>query len=229
LAETPLHFGNHDYKPDIIADIIINNNVKRVVFEMKYYGQTENWQKDLRKLQQEYFFMGWHYGYFLAIGSPQQCDEIHRQPIEKSSPIQYETKILTHSIPKPRLVPDFMFAANVLRETVGKDVPYVANEIGMPGAFVFYEDFVLVFDMACRENKLVVRAGGFSSKKEPKAKELGYQYIDFDEEGKMHPSKTFTGDILVGEFDIPRGITVGQVVKSVKEPLNQFMKKMDYL
>jgi len=228
LAETPFHLGNDDYKPDIIADVIVNNDTKRVVFEMKFYGQTKNWKKDLDKLN-KYFITGWHYGYFLAIGTPQQCEEIQKQPIEKPPLTQYEVRILTHSIPKSNVVPDFMFAADVLKNTVEKGVPYVVNEIGMPGAFAFYEGYVLIFDMMGKENKLVVRAGlDDTSREEQKLKELGYPYIDFDEEGKIHPSETFTGDVLIGEFDF-RGVNSKQVAKNIKEPLRQFMEKMDNL
>jgi len=225
LAETPFHLGNDDYKPDIIADIKVNNIVKRVAFEMKLFGQTENWKKDLEKLDR-YSIIGWDCGYFLAIGYPQQCDEIQKVPIEKSPLTQYEIRILTHSIPKPKEVPDFKFAELVLKETLGKETPYVVSEI--EGAIAFYEEFGLIFDMRSKENKLVVRAGLHDTPTdEQKVKGLGYEYITFDEEGRIHPSKTFTGDILIGESEF-RGITVNQVVNKMKEPLRQFMEKMGY-
>jgi hypothetical protein len=224
LAETPFHFEEVDYKPDIIADVIANNDKKRVVFELKLYGQ--NWKEDLVKLD-KYSIMGWHLGYFLAIGYPQQCEEIQKQPIEKSPLSHYEVKILTHSAPKANVVPDFKFAADVLKMSIEEEVPYVVNEIGFPGAFAFYEGYTLIFDMMGKENKLVLRAEiDNKSHEEQKIKKLGYPYIDFDEEGKIHPSSTFTGDILIGEFDF-RGMNSKQVAKSIKEPLQQFMEKMD--
>lgn len=226
LAETPFHFGNDDYKPDIIADVIVNNEPKRIVFEMKFYGQTENWKKDVEKLS-KYFIMGWHYGYFLAIGYPQQCDEIRKKPIEKSPMTEYDIKILTEPINQLNVVPDFRFAEHVLRETLGKEVPYVANEIGMQGAFAFYEDYVIIFDMIGKENKLVVRAGFSDTMGEnQKVKELGYPYIDFDEDGKIFPSETFSGDLLIGEFEF-RGMKTKQVAENIREPLREFLRKMD--
>lgn len=228
LAETPFHFGKVDYKPDIIADFIVNNNKKRVVFELKLFGQAAKWKEDLVKLD-KYFIMGWHLGYFLAIGYPWQCEDIQKQPVEKSPLTDYEVKILTHSAPKSNVVPDFMFAAEVLKETIEKGVPYVVNEIGIQAAFAFYEGYVLIFDVMGKEDKLVLRAGlDEKSQKEQKIKELGYQYIDFDEKSKIHPTSTFTGDVLIGEFDF-RGMNSKQVAKNIKEPLRQFFEKMDNL
>jgi hypothetical protein len=226
LAETPFHLGNDDYKPDIISDIKVNDGTKTVAFEMKLFGQTDNWKKDLEKLDR-YSIIGWDYGYFLAIGYPQQCDEIQKVPIEKSPLSQYEIRILTEPIPKPTEVPDFKFAELVLKETLGKDIPYVVSEI--EGAIAFFEEFALIFDMRSEENKLVVRAGFHDTPTdEQKVKGLGCAYITFDEDGRIHPSKTFTGDVLIGESEF-RGMTVNQVVNTIKEPLHEFMKKTGYL
>ncbi len=116
-----------------------------------------------------------------------------------------------------------------MTEVLGKETPYVVNEI--EGAFAFYEKYTLVFDMISKENKLVVRAtlSDMTLEEQQKVEELGYAYITFDEEGRIHPSETFTSDILVGEFEASQGITVSQMVKKVKEPLNQFIEKIDNL
>lgn len=223
LAETPFHLGDADYKPDIIVDFIIDSTTEKIVFEIKFFGQTENWKKDLKKLQ-KYSFIGWNYGYFLAIGGHQQCDEIIKESMQEL-PEQYKIKILTHRTRKNKEVADFKFAELVLKKSVGEDVPYVPNEF--IGAFGFYEKHLLYFDISAREDKLVLWASVYDVPEE-KIKELGYTYITFDEEGKMRPSVTSTGNLLIEEFEF-RGKTVEEVVKNIKGPLHKFNENVKLL
>jgi len=223
LAETPYHLGYDDYKPDIIAEVIIDG-AKRVVFEIKFFGQTKNWKKDLKKLQ-KYSFIGWDYGYFLAIGSHQQCDEIMKESIQEPT-WQYNIRILTHSARKIKEVMDFKFAALVLEKSLGKDIPYIPNEF--IGAIAYYEKYLLYFDISVKEDKLVLWANVNGTAEEQKINEFGYPYVTFDDEGEMHPSATFTGNLLIGEFEY-RGRTVEEVVENIKERLYRFNENIKLL
>jgi len=73
LAETAFHLGETDYKPDIVIDVLENNELKAVVFELKYFN--EKWFSDWEKLRL-YGIIGWDYGYFLGIGSELLCKSI---------------------------------------------------------------------------------------------------------------------------------------------------------
>ena len=222
IAETPYHLGDVEYKPDIVADIIINDDIKRVVFEMKFLRQTKNWKKDLKKLE-GYGLVGWDYGYFLAIGHPQQCKEVQKDPLEEYP--YYRLRVLTHSIPQIITIPAFKFAEYVLKKSLGKDVPYVVNELY--GAVALYEKYALFFDLSAKEDKFVVWAQFLDKPpEEQKIKELGYAWITFDERGKMRSSGTFTGRILIGEFERAIAKVMAQ---NVKEPLNRFKEKIEHL
>lgn len=224
LAETPYHIGYDDYKPDIIADIIIDGSSVKIVFEIKFFGQTKNWKEDLKKLQ-KYSLIGWDYGYFLAIGSYQQCDEIMKEPIQEL-PAQYRIRLLTHPTRKIKEVVDFKFAMLVLEKSLGKDIPYIPNEF--IGAIACYEKHLLYFDISVKEDKLVLWANVDKTLEEDKIKKLGYAYVNFDEERKMRPSETFTGNLLIGEFEF-RGKTVEEVVENIKGPLHRFNENIKLL
>jgi len=51
LAEIPYPVGMEEYKPDIIADISVNEDVERTVFELKFFGSMSKWLQDLEKLK----------------------------------------------------------------------------------------------------------------------------------------------------------------------------------
>lgn len=221
IAETPYHIGEINQKPDIVVDIMINNNPQTVAFEMKFFRKVESWKKDLKKLR-SYGLVGWDYGYFLAIGRPEQCEEILKEPLEVHADYNpdYKVKVLVHPTQPITIATHSKFAEFVLKKALGKNVPYVINELY--GAVAWYEKYLLYFDMTAKENKLAVWAELADKRSEgQKTSERGYLWISFDEEGKMHPSEAFTGQILIGEFEITK---VYETVKNVREALTQFWR-----
>ena len=218
IAETPYHIGESDLKPDIVADITANDQLKTVAFEMKFFRKVKSWKKDLEKLR-NYRLIGWDYGYFLAIGRPEQCEEILRQPIGEYPDYNpdYKVEVLVHPTQPITLTTHAKFAEFVLKEVLGKDVPYVLNELC--GAVAWYKGLLLYFDMTARENRLVIWVELTSRRLKDRIKGCGYMGISFDEEGAMHTSEAFTGLILVGDFEIAR---VSETVKNVRGALSKF-------
>jgi hypothetical protein len=165
-----------------------------------------------------------NYGYFLAIGLPWQCDEIKKQRVVEEP--QYKVKILTHSAPRTTVIPDFKFAEYILKDTLGKEVPYIVNELY--GAIAFRSKYSLHFDMQAKEDKLVLWATLLVDKlpKAEKIRELGYTYIYLDREGGIYPSEELTGKILIGEYNLELPFRE-EIIKKIKADLNQFEKKIE--
>lgn len=223
VAETPYHIGDVDLKPDIVADIMINGTIKTVAFEMKFFREVEKWKRDLEKLS-SYRLIGWDYGYFLAIGRPEVCEEILKEPLVEDADYNpdYKVKVLVHPT-QPLTIPTYSkFAEYVLKEILGKSVPYVLNELY--GAVAWYEKYLLYFDMIVKENRIVVWAELTDKQlEEYRVRNQGFTWISFDEEASMHPSETFTGQILIGEFEIAK---VYETIRAIREALTQFEKKI---
>jgi hypothetical protein len=222
IAETPYRLGYVEYKPDLVVDIMVGGETKTVAFEFKLFGPIEDWKEDLEKLSL-YKIIGWDYGYFLAVGLPWQCDEIQKQPSVEEP--YYKVKILTHPSPRTSVIPDFKFAEYVLKNTLGREVPYMVNEIF--GAIALRSEYALHFDMQAKEDRLVLWATLFTDKlpKAEKIREFGYAYIGHDEEGGIYPSEEPTGKILIGEYNLKFPFV--EIVKKIKADLNQFEKKIE--
>jgi len=188
---------------------------------MKFFGGSETWKKDLEKLS-KYSLVGWDYGYFLAIGRPEECEEFLKVPIEEQP--DYRLKMLVYPT-QPLTKPTYSkFAEYVLKKSLGKNVPYVINELY--GAVAWYEKCLIHFDMTARENKIVVWALFYGNEvEEHKLSEHGFKWITFDDEGAMHLSEAYTGRILICEFDCDA--SVDETVRGVQEALSQFWKKIE--
>uniref|UniRef100_A0A7V4NGH7 Uncharacterized protein n=1 Tax=Fervidobacterium pennivorans TaxID=93466 RepID=A0A7V4NGH7_FERPE len=225
LAETSFHLGNEDYKPDLVIDIFANDAIKTVVFEFKYFSDTMKWKSDWEKLQR-YGIIGWNYGFFLAIGRPSQCDEIPKgtQRLEFLGHT-YETMALTHSSSSLKTAPDFKIAEGLLKKSL-IDIPYIVSEL--LGAVAFLENILIYFDMTVKQDRCVVWASLDKELwDEPKLREMGYdKWISFDDEGRIQPAETFTGNVLICEVEAN---TYNHNIKKVKDSLDQFLGKVKTL
>jgi hypothetical protein len=227
VAEAPYHIGHDEYRPDLVVDIMTDDTRTRVAFEFKYFGQTEKWKRDLERLQ-KYGYVGWHYGYFLAIGEPKQCDEVRRQTIAELP--HYKVKVLTHPTSARIPLTPSKFAGEVLRATLGDEVPYVEDEVSAK-AVAFYEDYLLYFDLLAADGKLVVWAVLLADKlpSSEKVRKLGFSYAYFDDDLYIHPTEEPTGQILIGEYELPeRELPLENEVKMfaerIRADLNRFME-----
>lgn len=223
LAETPLHIGEKDYHPDLLIGFLTDDVVNTAVFEFKYFGSK--WEDDWEKLQ-EYGVIGsrWKYGYFLAIGRPWQSDKIPKEA-QKREVLEhiYEVRGLTHSTPALKYAPGFKIAEDLLKASL-KGVPYAIAE-GL-GAIALFKDILIYYDMYAKKGKCVVWAiipkeiGG-----ERRLRDIGCdKWISFDNEGRIQSSKSFTGRVLIGEFEDK---TSPKNRMAVKDSLDQFKKKIE--
>ena len=225
LAETRFHVGSNDYLPDIVADVLVNDSSKTVVFELKFFGNIDDWKNDLKKLD-EYSTIGWDAGYFLAIGLPAQCKEIKKAPPVKSF-AHYDIQILAEEFSRSTSIPNFVFAEILLKDLLGKETPYIVNEIN--GAYAFLGENTIAFDMVSKADKITVYAIFNESVAEEKLKELSETFVKFDEEGELHYTEDLTRTLLIGEFDCPQSATVGKMAQEMREKVIQFKQKMDLI
>jgi len=233
LSEVEFSLGEYgSRRPDLVLSVESDDGWADVAFEFKYFGK--DWQKAWEDLKR-YAVIGWNYGYFLAIGRPQDCDRIPRktQKIDRSTFSglgTYEVRAMTHKVSYLEFAPDFKIAEDLAKETL-KGAAYLVNEYFGAVALLRQKGYAVCFDMAQKEDKCVVYVGLYEDAKElwneRKLKEMGYdRWSSFGRDGLIKPSKSFTGYILIGEFE---PTSYPENVNRVKASLDQFREKIEKL
>jgi len=221
-----------DRRPDLVLSVESDKRWVDIAFEFKYFGT--NWQKSWEDLK-SYALIGWDYGYFLAIGRPEECDKIPKKTEKLDLPAflgrkTYEAKAITHKTSYLQFAPDFKIAEDLAKQTL-KGFPYIVNEYVGAVSILYEEGYIVYFDMTHKEDKCTVLAGLYREAKEiwdeRRLREIGYdKWVSFDEEGRIQPSKSLTGFILLGEFE---ATTYKENVDKVKASLDQFREKIGKL
>ena len=198
LAETTFHIGDDNYKPDIVFYTKTDDGPKTAVCELKYF--SSGWEKDLEKIR-KYGIIGWHYGYFLAIGKPNQCKKI--SPEVQHYDLMghtYRTKALVHSTSRIEYAPDFRIAEDLLKGALS-GVPYVVSEAAQD-AIAIFETYVIHFDMSAKTDKCVIWVHFVDTLSEADYPDIyPYRWITLDDEGKIQLADEITGKALIGEFE----------------------------
>ena len=198
LAETTFHVGDDDYKPDLVIYINTDEGLDVAVCELKYF--SSGWEKDLEKIRR-YGTIGWHYGYFLAIGKPTQCEKIpsvvqHYDVMGHT----YHTKALVHPTSRIKYAPDFKIAEDLLKGALN-GVPYVVSE-AMQDAIAIFETYVIHFDMSTKTDQCVIWVDFIDTLSEANYPDFyPYRWITLDDEGKIQLADEITGKALIGEFE----------------------------
>jgi hypothetical protein len=218
LAETAFHLGETDYKPDIVIDVLENNELKTVVFELKYFN--EKWFSDWEKLRL-YGIIGWDYGYFLGIGSELLCKSIPK--FEKQTYYQEthscELRGLTHPTARLEYAPHIKIVEDLLKKSL-PNVPYI---LAPYGAVALVDKFEVNFDLTAKDEKYLIWVRFPETMNEQKLKESGLNnWMRFNEEGKILSSEKFLGNVILGEFSQD---ATSETVREVKATITRFMEK----
>jgi len=227
LAETPYPVGKEEYKPDMILDISDNEDIERIVFELKFFGSMSEWLRDLEKLR-KYSLIGWNKGYFCAIGSNWQCEEIRKAPPYEKHKINpdYEVHVLASPAEFSHIC-DIAFYRDLMKMLFEKkERSIVINESSL-WALAYFEKYSIIISGSIKQGKLVVYAQFFDEISEDKLKELDYQWFTLDENDEMQPTLTFKNLLLINEIDISKQITYAkEVAQLLKQPIIKFREKM---
>ena len=233
ISEVEFALGEYGKRrPDLVLSVESEDGIVDLAFEFKYF--RKDWEKAWEDLK-KYAVIGWEYGYLLVIGRPQECDKIPTKTEKMVLPtttgkMTYEVRAMTHKTSGLEFAPDFKIAEALAKETL-KGAAYLVNEYFGAVALLRQKGYAVCFDMAQKEDKCVVYVGLYEDAKElwneRKLKEMGYdRWVSFDRDGLFKPSKSFTGYILIGEFE-PTSYT--ENVDRVKDSLDQFGEKIEKL
>lgn len=119
-------------------------------------------------------------------------------------------------------MPSFKVAEDLLKKTL-RGIPYTVSEV-FSFAIALFKGYLICFDMTAKPNKCVVWARLLDKKLWRRRGKFGYdKWVTFDDEGRIQITKSFAGDILIGEF---KASTYNSNVRKAKDSLDKFREQM---
>lgn len=229
LADPVCHMGKVDYEPDIIVDIAVDGVTKSLVFEMKFFGSVKDWKSDLEKLT-DYSRLDLDLGYFLAIGSPKQCDGIQNEFLQKKQSKfgqEYEIKLLTYRA-KNLGENLYRFLQDVVKLSVDiSKIPYFVSTYGFWAKVILPK---VVLNYYLMENSVAVFATAAQEEiplpKTIKEKSPYYKWIYFDNKDEMQTSETATNSLLIAEYKLKERQLSEEVAKELKPKIEKFINEI---
>ena len=142
-AELETHIMGKRYKPDLIVNFKTKDEVKRCVFEFKFWGSMNEWKETWKKLIAYKEAVWFDYGYFIAIGPTGRTKKFLK--IEELN--DYKIKAFIH---EKKWKEAFGVAESiyVVRELFKRTLNMPYHElVGFQCIATLLEDYVIIFNV----------------------------------------------------------------------------------
>ena len=220
-AELETYIWGKRYQPDLIVYCEAEGEIKRCVFEFKFWGSRGDWKEAWDRIQ-AYKDGVYDYGCFLAIGPSTRVEEFPKEAIKID---EYEAE--AHIYGKTwreafGRAPNIYVAEELLKKTLNMPYHVMGDVFGW--VTTIPEDYTIIFDVLSKEEKcsLMLNFPDFDPELEKwktlenRLREAEFEkYVYFDKEaGIFRLRGTFAGTVLLQELEVS---TYSENVERVKQ------------
>jgi len=208
-AELETHIMGKRYQPDLIVYCEDNNETKRSIFELKFWGSRGDWKEAWDRIQ-AYKDGPFDHGFFLAIGPSTRIEEFPKDLINLDG---YEAEAHIYGKTQRETfgkAPNIYVAEQLLKKTLNISYHVIGDMFGW--VTTTPEDYNIIFDVLSKEQKclLILNFPDFNPGLEKwkvlenKLREVGFgKYVYFnEEEAVFRSSDAFVGTLLLQELEV---------------------------
>lgn len=231
-ADAERWIWKNTYRPDLEVMFEVDGETEVCVFEFKFWGSLASWREAWDRLIKYKDAIYFDRGYFLAIGPSNRVEEF---PKEVKKMDGYEVKALIHGMTWREaygLAPRIVIARKLASATLNMPLQ-VSEAFGL--VTTMPKDYVILFDVGSREDKLLLVLGFHLELDTEKWEELEKrlrdadfkEYVYFDWETlAFQPCDTFEGHVLLKELEMT---TYPENIRKVKECLTRLQPILNKL